>query len=482
MRETYFLKTLLKVIIFAIVNACSNTAFAKIPDTSITLSGVESMHPAVSQAIENNHNVVSFNTNNLAINQNTDPTLAITEITTPDLTANIGNSDSQTFNISGLSLSEDVIMTISGTNADQFNLSQSSVTQTDSIAPNTTITLTYSPTTTGIHSATLTCSSTRATDITLPLSGISGLDNPIAISASGISESGFNANWNTVPGATEYLVDVYYKPDNPLVQNIEGFNSGTTAPLEWFFTGIDATYTSSGLYGTAPPSLRFDATGDVIITPILPNAATEMKFWLKGLSATGSSLLIEGYNGSAWIQIDNIVTPSNTAQIYLYDATSTPALPANITQFRYVYTKVSNNIAFDDVSITYTGATSTTIEGSPFTVIGSTNKKLTGLHDATNYYYRVIAKNTTTKTTASNEIHVSTLTTDIAKTYTGLNIMASNGIIKLTATAGETVEVYNSIGQKILQQIALKGVNTIHLTAHGLLIVKVGNHTAKVIL
>ena len=61
-------------------------------------------------------------------------------------------------------------------------------------------------------------------------------------------------------------------------------------------------------------------------------------------------------------------------------------------------------------------------------------------------------------------------------------ITAENGNILFNSVAGETVEIYNSIGQKLVQKLTVDGINTIPVDAHGVLVVKVGNKVAKVIL
>jgi hypothetical protein len=462
MKETSFFKKSLIVITLVIVNASLSIAVAKTSGTSISIISPPSLA--------------------LSVYKSAVPTFTMTEITAPDLSTNIGSSDNLTINVSGMNLSGNVTMAISGPNTDQFTLSQLAVTQTGGTISNTAIRLTYSPTTTGTHSATLTFSSAGGTDVTRPLNGTSGLDNPVATAATDISGSGFKANWNEVPGATEYLIDLYSPSSNNYTQNIEGFNSGTIAPSNWTFTAISGLYTSTGSYGASSPSLRFDATGDAVTTPLSANAATEMSFWLKGQTATGSSLLVEGYNGSSWVQIDTIITPSSTAKTYKYNSTSTHPLPVNIIQFRYTYNKVTSNIAFDDVSITYPGPTTTSISGSPFTVAGSTNMVFTGLQASTDYYYSVIAKNLTISTPNSNAVHVSTITTNLANVHKKLNITATNGTLKLTGTAGETIDIYNATGQKILTRRIVEGPNSIPVSAHGVLLIKVGNRMAKVII
>lgn len=60
------------------------------------------------------------------------------------------------------------------------------------------------------------------------------------------------------------------------------------------------------------------------------------------------------------------------------------------------------------------------------------------------------------------------------------SIYVSDGTIYFEALGGETVEVYNTVGQKIVSQTALNGLNSINPNAKGILIVKVGKEIAKV--
>jgi len=156
---------------------------------------------------------------------------------------------------------------------------------------------------------------------------------------------------------------------------LEGFNAGTTAPAGWTFTGIGGTYTTSGNYGVASPSLKIDDSGDQIITSVI-GGATELSFWIKGQSTnTTSALLVEGYNGS-WSTVENIVPLPTTGTIKTYNSSSTPALAAGFTQFRFTYTKSAGNLAFDDVTAICTSVPNTittgTVSTAPFAVTCST--------------------------------------------------------------------------------------------------------------
>ncbi len=152
----------------------------------------------------------------------------------------------------------------------------------------------------------------------------------------------------------------------------EGFNAGTTAPAGWSFTSIGGTYTSIGNYGASSPSLQMDATGDRVVTATV-SSASELSFWIKGQGTNAASaLLVEGYNG-AWVTIDNITSSiPTTGTTYTYNATSTPALAAGFTQFRFTYSKSAGNLSFDDVKVQCVAVSNTittgTVSAPPFTV------------------------------------------------------------------------------------------------------------------
>jgi len=132
----------------------------------------------------------------------------------------------------------------------------------------------------------------------------------------------------------------------------ENFNSFTGASFGgWTATGM-SNYTSAGSSGLAANSAQFNDSGDVLVSPTFTNA-TELSFWIKGNSTnSASALLVEGFNGTSWVTIQNITNSLPTAgTTKVYNASSTPALPVNLTQFRFTYTESSGNLAFDDVKV-----------------------------------------------------------------------------------------------------------------------------------
>jgi sulfur carrier protein ThiS len=126
----------------------------------------------------------------------------------------------------------------------------------------------------------------------------------------------------------------------------EGFDEGTTTPPDgWTLTGL-GTYTTTGNYGIASPSLKFDGTGDKVVTPPFSNP-DELSFWIKGMGTDATSaLLVEALIDGAWETVADIVSlpTSGTTKSYTLDVLT--------TQLRFTYTKSVGNLAFDDVLVT----------------------------------------------------------------------------------------------------------------------------------
>ncbi|MGC3977581.1 MAG: hypothetical protein QM751_04705 [Paludibacteraceae bacterium] len=63
-----------------------------------------------------------------------------------------------------------------------------------------------------------------------------------------------------------------------------------------------------------------------------------------------------------------------------------------------------------------------------------------------------------------------------------LNVWVTNGSVRFNAAQGETVEVYNAVGQKLASQSTVEGQNAISLQNKGVTIIKIGSRIGKVIL
>ncbi|MDD4968426.1 MAG: chitobiase/beta-hexosaminidase C-terminal domain-containing protein [Paludibacter sp.] len=61
-------------------------------------------------------------------------------------------------------------------------------------------------------------------------------------------------------------------------------------------------------------------------------------------------------------------------------------------------------------------------------------------------------------------------------------IYTSNNSIFFSAHTGESVQIFNATGQRLIQKLAVEGLNSIAVSAKGVVLVKVGDRFAKVIL
>jgi len=74
------------------------------------------------------------------------------------------------------------------------------------------------------------------------------------------------------------------------------------------------------------------------------------------------------------------------------------------------------------------------------------------------------------------------ITTAISQVAQNLSVSVSDGSISFNSEAGKTVELYNAVGQKLLMKQTNAGLNSLTVSAKGLVVVKIGNQIAKVVL
>lgn len=444
------------------------------------------------------------------------PTITVTEVTVPNMTSYVGNTKTETVNVSGINLTENLTVSIIDDVDNQFD--EPSITSIAKLGDNTasgTVTVTYRPTAAGTHTATLKIESLGATSATRALSGTATwtpLTTPVATTANPISNSGFTANWDAVVGSTEYQLDVYTKaggnvPDLIISEYCEG--SSNNKYIEIFNgTGnnVDLSQYSVELYAngatTAGNTITLSGTlmngdvytiynsGSVVAISSIGDIASTVTFF-NGDDAfvlKKNGVIIDSFGqlgtdpGTAWdvngvTTLDKTLVRKSTVTSGRTSASSTFDPSAEWDQYSID--------TFDYLGAhTMTGAvTLSPISGSPFTVTGETSKAISGLGAETTYYYTVIAKNTNVASALSNEITVTTSpTTSIDQLSDKLNLHVSDNRIEFISSANETVAIYNAVGQKLVQKLTVNGLNSIPVSAHGVVLVKVGNRFAKVIL
>lgn len=214
---------------------------------------------------------------------------------------------------------------------------------------------------------------------------------PVSSAAGGISADQFNANWNSVDGATGYVIDVAtndaFSGGSSGTLISENFNSAPTPPSGWTFSGV-GSYSSEPYVGDAANSIKLDDNGDSIETPAFSNP-TGVTFWTRG-NGSSCSMVVSQYNGSTWSKLADITPVDATDETHVY------ALSSSITKLAFVHNgPVGNdNICFDDVVINGQSSAGDFVDGYLARAVGDvTQLTVTGLNVGVTYYYRVRATN-----------------------------------------------------------------------------------------
>src|SRR5690606_9293295 len=330
------------------------------------------------------------------------PTISVEPVTVPAFTPVTDRSDTENINITGILLSDNIEIALSGINAHQFSLS---ATTLDSAGG--TLTVTYEPTTVGNHTATLTLSSTDATDVVLTLNGTATFGVPVATDATAIGSDSFTANWNAVAGAESYEVDVYTMSGESSIT--ESFTSTTFPPTGWTSQGWTRSTTSAD-YNTGPAAAVASSQNGYLTTNAISNP-TSLKFYL-GRSTNTAAKTLE-------IQISTVSQTTDFTTVATFNHSNVPEGTYN--QYTVDLSDYENE---EEVYIRFTKTSSTTspwrlddIEVSllnrDYTLedvnVGNvTSYEVTGLDPETTYYYIVRAIAGEVTSANSNEIEVET--------------------------------------------------------------------------
>lgn len=451
------------------------------------------------------------------------PTITVTENSVAAMQVVVGNTDAETVTVNGIELTDNIIVSLGGDNANMFEVSPTSLVAADGVASGT-VTITYNPTAPGSHTATLKLNTVGGEEVTRALSGTATLATPVATDASGISTTGFTANWNAVPGATEYELSVYTKTitstpaaDLFISEYVEGSSNNKYIEI---FNGTGADVNLEGYKiqlfanGATTPTNNNTLSGTLVNgqTVIYMNSSATLTLNEGVTASTNTAMNFGGDDalalykistesyvdifgtigndpGSAWTADGGYTTVDKTLRRKSTVSGGITVSPTGtgVSGFATLATEwdlYDQNTISDLGSHTYSGqsVSVTPLAGSPFTVVGETSKALSSLTEGTSYYYKVIAKNGTTVTAVSNEIKATTsLDTYIPSLPTGMHLRSVNGNILFNAEANQTVEVYNAIGQKLITRTTTTGLNSIPVKVKGVVFVKLGTEVSKLI-
>lgn len=288
--------------------------------------------------------------------------------------------------------------------------------------------------------------------------GVPAIDSPVAVKPEGemVGSDFFVASWNPVEGAADYLLTV--TADGELVTTTDtcNFGNGNTIKLpEGWSASNTKSYTTSGNYGEASPSLRMEK-GFYLLTPVYDYPVTAISFWAKGQNQTTSTATLYAVdNGTETKLTDFTSWNSSKGAVKTYNISN-----ADVHQLKLVYNKeAGGNLAIDDVVITTSSAGSTVLpEYNEKSTNGATSMRVGNLPAGkSKFSYTVKAVNHEgRKSVASNRAEVD------------LNM---SGVEDITADdANAPVEYYN-----------LQGVR-VENPANGVFIRRQGSRVEKVVM
>ena len=158
------------------------------------------------------------------------PTITVTETSIPEMTTEVGSTDSKTITVSGIDLTANVDLAITGTDAGMFSVSPNTLAPVSGVVANTIVTVTYAPTVAGNHSATLEVSSPGAQTKSMPLTGVANVFT--GIFSSHLDANAWAANGNVMfNAAAGERVEIFNSLGQKVVSSVavEGLNKVSVA-------------------------------------------------------------------------------------------------------------------------------------------------------------------------------------------------------------------------------------------------------------
>lgn len=241
------------------------------------------------------------------------------------------------------------------------------------------------------------------------------LPAPLATAATDVLNTSFVANWNDVPFADSYRLDVATTQnfiENVISENFVGFtaNSGVNRANQLDTYLQTPGWTGSNVYDEVGYArIGVGASHGQITTPTidLSNNDGNATLSFDHLRWTGeNNARIQVYhaaNGTNFVQVGSDIVPgeiftTQTVEITGGTANSKIRIQTN-TSFN------DRRFYLDNVSVTY----STMLEGYNDLTVNGTSQEVTELEPATTYYYRVRAVGALGTSDNSNVIEVTTL-------------------------------------------------------------------------
>lgn len=304
------------------------------------------------------------------------------------------------------------------------------------------------------------------------------LEIPMALDATEINPTSFNANWSESSYSQEYTLDVM-KLSGGMVTETENFaqvgSNGLPLPTGWLGT-TSGNYTTTASAGLNPPSIAFKSNGEYLTSKQFADTITALNYMYRFPSAgTGSYLKVEMQNKTGWTRIDSILYV-NTSKYY--PSYKFPR-SAGYTAVKFTYGKSSGNFSLDDVAITHGKVDTLYLVKN--NMVSALQFKVDNLTASNDYYYRVRAKRGDSYSGYSDMIKVSTLATGVknVQNHTYKIGLLPNAIAVFRLKGNETIKIFSITGSLIYTVKSSLETMILPFTNHGMYILKIENNNGS---
>ena len=350
-------------------------------------------------------------------------------------------TDTASVVIKGVNLSSDLTIALSGTNAANFSLPVTTIPLASAMAGYRLV-LNFSAQVLGTQTATLTISGGGATSVTVTINATS-TDSFMAMAASNISTSGFNANWTSSANATGYSLNVF---------SMTGSLGGTPQTLleEDFTSGLPTTWSKSGYTDVATASnvkMGSGSQAGQITTPALNmTTPTTVLVRAKAYGTDAAAVLTVKANTDS---VAGFLT-GTTNQDYTVNI---PAKTSTSTVSFSVLAGSGHRVYVDYVKISTQGVAQipVSVTGYPISVGNVLTYAVGGLQSDSTYYYTVTPQGNITSASASMKVHTAKINAgvDTNTAYKLTWTYNAEGIHFLNLPQDCTVSVLDMQGRQI---------------------------------
>ena len=294
--------------------------------------------------------------------------------------------------------------------------------------------------------------------------------------------------WKPVDGAASYLLTVQQEMMGDATSLTLGFGSGDALdlPVGWIWNG-KKTYgqTSAGYFGTAAPSLKFDASDVTLTSPVMAGNISEVSFWLRAASANSTSAFMVSGRADEQDDWQVMFTQKPMSELNQGGKTFTFTPAAGTRQLKFHYNKGNGNAALDDVTLIVPQIDYNTLEGLDRLDKGTAlSHSLDQTMAKTTFRYYIEARDAEGNLSKRSNIAVFTPKHDsgVGSTVAGSSeiFATSAGTLHYMGTAGADIRIFSISGAMVASAVAdANGHAAIELPA-GFYIAATGTSSTKI--